>query len=103
VQRLLSIQLVEPARQPASTPKTPDDLKRYACIRFRKARGMMFCGAFARRIRQITVDVPGALTLDHGELMAGAGAADEGLGTAYIPRTLGSTMDRVRRSRDHAG
>ena len=63
-------------------PKTPDDLKQQECIRFRLASGKMFRWEFARRAQEITVDVPGALTLDHVELMAEAAA--KGLGIAYI-------------------
>ena len=63
-------------------PKTPDDLKQHECIRFRLASGKMFRWEFARRAQEITVDVPGALTLDHVELMAEAAA--KGLGIAYI-------------------
>jgi len=63
-------------------PKTPDDLKQHECIRFRLASGKMFRWEFARRAQEITVDVPGALTLDHLELMAEAAA--KGLGIAYI-------------------
>ena len=63
-------------------PKTPDDLKQHECIRFRLASGKMFRWEFARRAQEITVDVPGALTLDHAELMAEAAA--NGLGIAYI-------------------
>ena len=63
-------------------PKTPDDLKQHECIRFRLASGKMFRWEFARRAQEITVDVPGAITLDHVELMAEAAA--KGLGIAYI-------------------
>jgi len=63
-------------------PKTPDDLKQHECVRFRLASGKMFRWEFARRAQEITVDVPGALTLDHAELMAEAAA--NGLGIAYI-------------------
>lgn len=63
-------------------PKTPDDLKQHECIRFRLTSGKMFRWEFAKRGQEITVDVPGALTLDHVELMAEA--ATRGLGIAYI-------------------
>lgn len=63
-------------------PKTPDDLKQYECIRFRLASGKMFLWEFAKHAQEITVDVPGALTLDHVELMAEAAA--KGLGIAYV-------------------
>jgi len=63
-------------------PKTPDDLKQHECIRFRLASGKMFRWEFAKRAQEITVDVPGALTLDHVELMSEAAA--KGLGIAYV-------------------
>jgi DNA-binding transcriptional LysR family regulator len=63
-------------------PKTPDDLKQHECIRFRLASGKMFRWEFAKRAQEITIDVPGALTLDHVELMAEAAA--KGLGIAYV-------------------
>ena len=62
--------------------KTPDDLKRHECIRFRLASGKMFRWEFAKRAQEITIDVPGPLTLDHVELMAEAAA--KGLGIAYV-------------------
>ena len=63
-------------------PQTPDDLKHHACIRFRLPSGKLFRWEFARHDQEITVDVPGALTLDHVELMTEAAA--EGLGIAYV-------------------
>ncbi len=63
-------------------PKTPDDLKHHECIRFRMPSGKMFRWEFAKRTQEITVDVPGALTLDHLGLMTEAAA--KGLGIAYV-------------------
>jgi DNA-binding transcriptional LysR family regulator len=63
-------------------PKTPDDLKHHECIRFRMPSGKMFRWEFAKRTQEITVDVPGALTLDHLGLMTEA--ATKGLGIAYV-------------------
>ena len=64
------------------TPQTPDDLQRHACIRFRLPSGKRFGWEFSRHGQELAIDVPGALTLDHPELMAEASAA--GLGIAYV-------------------
>ena len=63
-------------------PRTPDDLLRHACIRFRLPSGKPFRWEFARHGQELAIDVPGALTLDHPELMAEAAA--DGLGIAYM-------------------
>jgi len=65
-----------------TTPRTPDDLKDHACIRFRLRSGKIFHWEFARHGQELTVDVPGGLTLDHVELMAEAAVG--GLGIAYV-------------------
>jgi DNA-binding transcriptional LysR family regulator len=67
-------------RQP---PQTPDDLKDHACIRFRMPSGKLYRWEFEKHGQELTVDVPGALTLDHPELMLEAALA--GLGIAYVP------------------
>ena len=64
-------------------PRTPDDLARHACIRFRLRSGRLFRWEFARHGQELTVEVPGPLILDHVELMAEAAAS--GLGIAYVP------------------
>ena len=64
------------------TPRTPDDLHAHACIRSRLPSGKPYRWEFERHGQELTVDVPGALTLDHPELMAEAAAA--GLGIAYV-------------------
>ena len=64
-------------------PRTPDDLARHACIRFRLRSGRLFRWEFARHGQEMTVEVPGSLILDHVELMADAAAS--GLGIAYVP------------------
>ncbi len=63
-------------------PLTPDDLKQHACIRVRLPSGKPFRWEFAKHGQEMAVEVPGALTLDHTELMAEAAAA--GLGIAYV-------------------
>jgi DNA-binding transcriptional LysR family regulator len=61
-------------------PGTPDDLRRHRCIRQRLAGGK------ARGLEEITIEVPGALTLDHKELMVEA--AVDGLGIAFVPERV---------------
>ncbi len=63
-------------------PHVPDDLRRHECIRFRLRSGRIFRWEFGRHGQELEVDVPGALMLDHVELMAEAAAA--GLGIAYV-------------------
>jgi DNA-binding transcriptional LysR family regulator len=75
-----------------TTPQTPDDLRDHACIRFRLRSGKLFRWEFARHGQELTVDVPGVLTLDHVELMAEAAVG--GLGVAYVPeRTARPYLD----------
>ena len=63
-------------------PRTPDDLQRHACIRVRLPSGKPYRWEFERHGQELALDVPGALTLDHPELMLEAAAA--GLGIAYV-------------------
>jgi DNA-binding transcriptional LysR family regulator len=64
-------------------PETPDDLKDHRCIRNRLPSGKLYRWEFERHGQDMAVDVPGALTLDHIELMTEAAA--DGLGIAYVP------------------
>lgn len=64
-------------------PATPDDLRQHRCIRQRLPSGKPYRWEFARGRDEISVDVPGMLTLDHNELMAEA--AIDGLGIAFVP------------------
>lgn len=64
-------------------PQTPDDLKAHACIRNRLPSGKLYRWEFEKHGQELTVEVPGPLTLDNVELMAQAAAA--GLGIAYVP------------------
>ncbi len=76
-------------RQP---PLTPDDLRDHACIRVRLPSGKPYRWEFAKHGQEVSVDVPGTLTLDHVELMAEAAAG--GLGIAYVPdRTARPHLD----------
>lgn len=63
-------------------PRTPDDLKDHACIRFRLPSGKLFRWEFEKHGQEMTVEVPGPLTLNHVELMTEAAAG--GLGIAYV-------------------
>lgn len=62
--------------------RTPDDLAEHNCIRFRLASGKLYRWEFAKDGRELSMDVPGTLTLDHMELMMDAASA--GLGIAYV-------------------
>ena len=64
-------------------PLTPDDLRSHACIRVRLPSGKPYRWEFAKHGQEMSMDVPGVLTLDHVDLMAEAAAA--GLGIAYVP------------------
>lgn len=64
-------------------PRTPDDLKDHACIRFRLPSGKPYRWEFEQRGQELSVDVPGRLTLNHLDLMLEAAA--RGLGIAYVP------------------
>jgi DNA-binding transcriptional LysR family regulator len=63
-------------------PRVPDDLKDHSCIRFRLPSGKPYRWEFEKHGQEISIDVPGMLTLDHMELMAEAAVG--GLGIAYI-------------------
>ena len=67
---------------------TPDDLKGHQCIRLRLRSGKLFRWEFEKLGQELTVDVPGALTLDHPELMAESAA--RGLGIAYLSDRVAS-------------
>ena len=67
-------------------PLAPDDLAQHTCIRVRMPSGKSYRWEFALRGQEISVDTPGALTLDHLELMAQA--AVQGLGIAYLPDSV---------------
>ncbi|WP_338661283.1 LysR family transcriptional regulator [Pararoseomonas sp. SCSIO 73927] len=65
---------------------TPDDLRQHSCIRQRLPSGKRYRWEFSRRGEDITIDVPGPLTLDDNDLMVQAAAA--GLGIAYVPEAF---------------
>ncbi|MGJ4945910.1 LysR family transcriptional regulator [Bradyrhizobium sp. HKCCYLS1011] len=71
------------AQQPV--PNTPDDLRAHRCIRHRLPSGKLYRWEFSKHGEEMTVDVPGALTLDDNDFMAHAAA--DGLGIAYVPQS----------------
>ena len=64
-------------------PLAPDDLMDHACIRVRLPSGKLYRWEFEKHGQELTVDVPGPLTLDHPGLMAEAAA--DGMWIAYVP------------------
>ncbi len=64
-------------------PLVPDDLKDHGCIRVRLPSGKLYRWEFAKHGQELTVDVPGSLTLDHIGLTIEAAA--DGMGIAYVP------------------
>ena len=71
-------------------PRTPDDLLEHSCIRVRMPSGKPYRWEFARHGREITLDAPGPLMLDHPGLMAEAAVA--GLGIAYLAERWAAPM-----------
>jgi DNA-binding transcriptional LysR family regulator len=63
-------------------PLVPRDLMEHACIRARMASGRVYHWDFERHGESLTLDVPGALTLDESGLMLQA--ALQGAGLAYL-------------------
>lgn len=64
-------------------PAVPEELQAHRCIRQRLPGGRRYRWEFARHGEAITIDPPGALTLDSNTLMVEA--ALDGLGIAYVP------------------
>ena len=65
-----------------AAPKTPEDLRGHECIRVRLPSGKIFHWEFERHGQEVSIDVPGALTLGHEGLTIEA--ARDGLGLAYV-------------------
>ena len=68
--------------------KTPDDLHQHRCIRQRLPSGKRYRWEFMKHDQEISIDVPGPLTLDNNHLMVQAAA--DGLGIAYVPELYAS-------------
>lgn len=62
--------------------ETPDELANHQCIRQRFPSGKRYRWEFSKQGQEFVLDVPGALTLDHHQLMVEAAAA--GVGIAYV-------------------
>lgn len=69
------------AEHPA--PVNPQDLYGHRCIRFRMTSGKRYAWEFEQAGNAMSIDVPGALSLDHLGLMAETAA--QGLGIAFVP------------------
>ncbi len=63
-------------------PATPDDLRAHECVRIRLPSGKIFSWQFEKHRQEVSIDVPGTLTLDHEGLAIEA--ARKGLGLAYV-------------------
>lgn len=63
-------------------PHVPHDLLAHTCIQHRLAGGRIYRWEFERRGPALTLEVPGHVILDSGELLTMA--AQEGLGFAYV-------------------
>jgi DNA-binding transcriptional LysR family regulator len=64
-------------------PSTPDDLSTHTCIRQRLPSGKRYRWEFSRSGEELSIDVPGTLTLDDNLLMVASAAS--GLGIAFVP------------------
>ncbi|AHE53261.1 LysR family transcriptional regulator [Sphingomonas sanxanigenens] len=64
-------------------PQTPEDLRRHRCIRQRLPSGKPYRWEFAKASDEVTVEVPGSISLDHSRLMVDAAVL--GLGIAFVP------------------
>lgn len=64
-------------------PTSPEALQGHRCIRQRLPSGKRYRWEFERHGQTLTIDPPGALTLDSNTLMIEAALA--GLGIAYVP------------------
>jgi DNA-binding transcriptional LysR family regulator len=67
-------------------PMNPDALLHHRCIRQRLPSGKPYRWEFAHLGREVAVEVPGTLTLDHNSLMVEA--AVDGLGIAFVPELV---------------
>ncbi|WP_430389874.1 LysR family transcriptional regulator [Dyella sp. 20L07] len=65
------------------TPKTPQDLKKHRCIRFRFLSGALYRWDLERRGTTVDMDVDGPMTLGNTNLMIEAALA--GIGIARVP------------------
>jgi len=73
----------------AGEPIVPDDLLNHACIRHRLPGGRLYRWEFEKHGQELTIDVPGRMTLDNIDLMMEAAAA--GFGIAFVPELTAGT------------
>lgn len=66
--------------------QTPHDLRLHHCIRQRLPGGKRYRWEFTRHGENMTLDVPGVLTLNDSDLMVEAAGKD--LGVAYVPESF---------------
>jgi DNA-binding transcriptional LysR family regulator len=64
-------------------PTAPEDLQQHDCVRIRMPSGTPYRWELSRDGRELSVEVPGRLILDHVGLMTEAALDD--LGIAYVP------------------
>lgn len=76
-------------------PMAPEDLMRHQCIRQRMPSGRIYRWDFCKDGDDFAVDVPGALMLNHNELMVEAAVAS--LGIAYLPENSARAMMDARK------
>jgi DNA-binding transcriptional LysR family regulator len=76
-------------------PRTPDDLHQHRCIRQRLPSGKRYRWEFMKHDQEITIDVPGTLTLDNNQLMVESAA--DGLGIAYVPELYATPLLKTGR------
>jgi len=67
-------------------PKSPQDLQKHRCIRFRFLSGALYRWNFERRGTSADVDVDGPMTLGNANLMVDAALA--GIGVVWLPDYL---------------
>ena len=70
----------------AGQPRTPDELAKHHCIRFRLPSGKMHRWELERKGDTMKIDVPGSVTLDDTRSMVRA--AIQGIGIAYVPHSV---------------
>ncbi|HEX9383011.1 MAG TPA: LysR family transcriptional regulator [Gemmatimonadaceae bacterium] len=63
-------------------PRSPTDLRKHSCIRFRTRSAKIYRWEFERRGQSYNIDVEGPLTLNDEDLMVQA--ATDGLGIAFV-------------------
>ena len=76
-------------------PAMPEDLRLHACIRQRLPSGKRYFWEFSRNGQELSIDVPGPLSLDDNGLIVQA--AVDGLGIAYMPESFASEQLRSGR------